>query len=241
MTHTSAALAHTGGPLTPVQFIKKSSNGKIGTMPCTTSPRSTCPPACPLSGDKGACYAEAGFFTRMNWDKVDKGDRGAPFTSLLESIGKLKEGTVWRHNVAGDLQGSANVIDTGALAQLTEANRGRKGFTYTHYPVFHSGNRNAVRKAITGGFTVNISCNTPTEATETKALTGLPVVTLVPNAEWWAGKARKGDIVRCPAETSESITCKSCKLCQVATRADIVGFTAHGTQARKAEVIASAS
>jgi hypothetical protein len=33
------------------QFIKKSSNSKVGAIPVTNSPRATCPSNCPLSGD----------------------------------------------------------------------------------------------------------------------------------------------------------------------------------------------
>jgi hypothetical protein len=58
------------------QFIKKSSNSKVGAIPVTNSPRATCPSNCPLSGN-GGCYAEAGFHTRLNWDKLDRGERGS--------------------------------------------------------------------------------------------------------------------------------------------------------------------
>jgi len=224
---------------TNVQFVRKSSNAKTGPIPTTTSPRATCPDACPMKGDT-ACYAEGGYYTRLNWDKVDSGERGASWDSLLKSVQRLPEGQLWRHNVAGDLQGASDVIDSDALGALVAANAGRRGFTYTHYP--HTGaNLSAVRDACHGGFTVNLSCNTPQEAEDTQALTGLPVVTLVPNAEWWQGSHKRGSVVRCPAETAEDVSCATCKLCSVATRDVIVGFTAHGAGKKKTEVIASAS
>ena len=38
-------------------------------------------------------------------------------------------------------------------------------------------------------------------------------------------------VVRCPA--NETITCKTCKLCQRAERDFVIGFTAHGSHQRK--------
>lgn len=224
---------------TNVQFVRKSSNAKTGAIPTTTSPRTTCPDACPMKGDT-ACYAEGGYYTRLNWDKVDSGERGASWNQLLASVRKLPEGQLWRHNVAGDLQGANDVIDTDALGALVAANEGRRGFTYTHYPLT-AGNVGALRAANDTGFTVNVSCNTPQDAEETLTAYGLPTVTLVPNAEWWQGSHKRGTVVRCPAETADDVSCATCKLCSVATRDVIVGFTAHGAGKKKTEVIASAS
>jgi len=67
-----------------IQLVRKSSNAKTGPIPTTTSPRSTCPTECPLSG-KGGCYAEAGYYTRMNWDKVDSGERGVEWETFRKS------------------------------------------------------------------------------------------------------------------------------------------------------------
>jgi hypothetical protein len=222
-----------------IQFVKKSSNKKIGDIPCTTSSRKTCPSACPLSG-KGGCYAEAGYYTRLNWNKVDSGERGNSFESLLESVRKLPDGQLWRHNVAGDLvPAEDNVIDVKALEQLTEANHGRKGFTYTHYPILNPANMLAVKRANESGFTVNVSTNSIDEARELESANlGLPIVTIVPNENFWEDSNRVGDIVRCPAEISDKVTCKSCGLCANANRSTIVGFTPHGSRKSAAQKIA---
>jgi len=83
-----------------VQFVRKSSNAKVGKIPTTTTDRTSCPDSCPLK-DKGGCYAEAGYYTRINWDKVDSGERGASWDDLCESVSKLPEGQLWRHNYVG--------------------------------------------------------------------------------------------------------------------------------------------
>lgn len=219
-----------------VQFVAKSSNKKIGSIPCTTSSRKTCPSACPLSG-KGGCYAEAGYYTRLNWNKVDSGERGNSYDALIESVRKLPEGQLWRHNVAGDLVPSEdNVIDAKALEQLTAANSGRKGFTYTHYPMT-TNNILAIKRANERGFTVNISTNNIDETHSLKGL-GLPIVTIVPNEDFWQDGNRVSDIVRCPAEVSDKVTCKTCGLCAKSNRSTIVGFTPHGSRKSAAQKIA---
>ena len=223
---------------TNVQFVKKSGNGKIGAMPCTTSPRSTCPDACPMKGDT-SCYAEGGYYTRLNWSKVDSGERGLAFPLLLKAVAGLKPDTVWRHNVAGDLQGHDDTIDKAALEDLTLANEGRKGFTYSHYPMTPE-NLEAISSANQGGFTVNVSCNSPQEASALLETTGglVPLVTLIPDEHFWEGHRSQGAIVRCPAEYREEVTCLSCQLCQKANRSTIVGFTAHGAGKAKTAIIA---
>ncbi len=230
---------HTQGhnTMTHIAFTKRSSNVKVGKIPVTTSSKVTCPSACPLL-DNG-CYASAGFHTNLHWDKVTEGSRGTPLAGLCDSVSALPEGQLWRHNVAGDLIGDSetNVIDEGALEALTLANKGRRGFTYTHYPIGTGDNRRAVHNANRGGFTVNISTNTVKEALDTQRATGLPTVTIVA-PEYWDKGNRVGNVLRCPAEASETITCKSCQLCQRSERKDIIAFTVHGTKAKAANLIA---
>ena len=217
-----------------IAFTKKSSNAKVGAIPVTTSSKKTCPNHCALK-DKG-CYASAGFHTNLHWDKVTSGERGTDIAGLCEKVAQLKEGSLWRHNVAGDLIGSNDKINGKALKTLVKANKGRKGFTYTHYPLTNAKNLDLVRYANSEGFTINASTDTVAEAIETKKLK-LPVVTIV-DSEFWSESNRVGSIVRCPAETSETITCKSCKLCSVSDRKDIIAFTVHGTKAKQASIIA---
>ena len=103
----------------------KSANAKIGPMPASNSARATCPPSCPLIG-KGGCYADAGFHTRLNWDKLDPGERGAQWPQFVANIAALKPGTVWRHNVSGDLPPIApDEINEHAVVDLVSANKGQ--------------------------------------------------------------------------------------------------------------------
>lgn len=211
-----------------VALTAKSRNAKTGRIPVTVSGRQTCPNSCPLKGD-GGCYAEAGFHTRLHWDKVTGGDRGTNWTQFLAQVANLPEGQVWRHNVAGDLQGADNVIDRWALRELSHANLGRRGFTYTHYPMDVAENREAVRQANRDGFTVNLSADNVGEADDLADLGIAPVTVVLPADQLTNTKTPRGrTVVVCPAVVRDDVTCASCRLCQQADRSTIVGFPAHG-------------
>tara|TARA_R110002126_G_scaffold291144_1_gene450585 strand:- start:456 stop:890 length:435 start_codon:yes stop_codon:yes gene_type:complete len=143
-------------------------------------------------------------------------------------------------NQAGDLPGLGENIDAHALGQLTRANNGRKGFTYTHKHSTES-NREAIRSANTNGFTVNLSANTLAHADELAEINCGPVVVVLPSdqiANTTTPAGRK--VVICPATVRDDITCATCGLCQ-RQRSAIVGFPAHGTGKRKASAVASSN
>lgn len=226
-----------------IQFVKKSSNAKTGPIPTTTSGRDTCPQACPFNNGNG-CYADAGYYTRMNWDKVTNGERGGTLEELCEAVAKLPEGQLWRHNVAGDLKGNDNWIDYMALLDLVKANKGRRGFTYTHYPVTdhkHAQmNVDAIEMSMIGGFTVNVSANSVAHAVQIKdEYPHLPVAAVVPSDHGNDTRTIDGvKFITCPATYKDNVTCATCKLCSVADRDSVIAFPAHGSQTKKADIIA---
>jgi len=222
--------------LTPI-----SSNVKTGPIPVTTSDASTCPDVCPFK--KSGCYADSGPLA-LHWSKVSKGERGNGLAILAKQIRAFPRNQVWRHNQAGDLPGLSNAIDSDALSQIVDANKGRKGFTYTHKPCEgdsnqSTANRAAVRYANREGFTVNLSANNMSHADRLVDLQAGPVVCVVPEATentFFTPAGRKGIV--CPAQQRDDITCASCQLCSRAMRSVIIGFRAHGTSKKKAEAIA---
>jgi len=211
------------------QVVKKSSNSKVGKIPVTNSHSGTCPKSCPMI-TKG-CYARAGYYTRLNWDKIDAGERGGSWADLCDTIADLKAGQLWRHNVSGDLPHINETIDMWKLVELIHANKGKRGFTYTHHDMENKVNREAVQVANREGFTVNLSGNNPAHADTLADLGIAPVVTVLPadqleNTVTPAGRK----IVVCPAVTKTDVSCESCQLCQRVDRAAIIGFPAHGSQ-----------
>ena len=212
-------------------FIQASSNRKTGPIPQTYTSRDSCPPSC--AHFRADCYAED-FYTRLTWDKVPA--RGTDLTGLTAAIKRLPMGQLWRHNVAGDLPGEGETVDAAALGEIVKANRGRKGFTYTHK---HS--PDAIQwagHATQWGFTVNLSADDAGHADELSAH-GLPVVVVVPMDTPKNSTTPQGrPILICPAQTTEYMTCALCALCQRADRRQIIGFRAHGTKAKQADRLA---
>ena len=203
----------------------KSANRKTGCMPVSTSPAQTCPASCPFKGN--GCYAEGGPL-KMHWDKVSAGQRGTDWSNFLGSIAKLPNGTTWRHNQAGDLCGSANTIDHSALKELVAANKGKNGYTYTHYTMNDESNRKAVREANAQGFTINLSAESLTQADELLDLDIGPVALTMTSAAQSTVTPKGRKVVVCPAQTNEAITCAQCRLCAKSNRKLIVCFRAHG-------------
>lgn len=220
-----------------VLFVRKSGNVKTGPIPVSYTERDSCPAHCPLKQD-GSCYAEAGFYTRMAWSRAAS---ASDWAALCDNVRALPEGQPWRHNVAGDLPHHNGRIDVDALVQLTDANNGKRGYTYTHHgleagkvsSVTASHNVNALRLANASGFTVNASCDSIEQADRARAM-GLPAVVVVESDAPAKSTSPAGNpIAVCPAQLSDKVTCATCRLCRTPDRPVIVAFRAHGNRAAK--------
>lgn len=160
----------------------------------------------------------------MHWDKLSR--EGLSYADLLDEISHLRRNTLWRHNDAGDLIGNGDTIDITALNALVEANRGRRGFTYTHWnwrtnlEVLKWSNRN--------GFTINVSASGVSDALEAHNV-GLPATVILNTDGQKQVKVGGVRIIICPAQRKK-ITCAQCGICAIADRDYIVGFWPHGTK-----------
>ena len=218
--------------LTPI-----SKNAKTGPIPVSTTSAETCPDACPFK--KNGCYADAGPLA-LHWAKVSEGERGGTLEAFTKAIKAFPKGQLWRHNQAGDLPGENDAIDATTFRAIVSANKGRKGYTYTHKPMTEE-NQALVKEANEAGFTVNLSGNNLAHADRLKALGVGPVTAIVPENAPDKGVTPEGNRwIACPAQTRENVSCASCKLCSVASRGIIIAFKAHGTSKKKA-MIASES
>lgn len=216
----------------------KSKNAKVGKMAVTTSTATTCPSACPFR-DNG-CYAESGPL-KLHWLKVTKGERGNDWSTFLDKIKALPAGSKWRHNQAGDLPGDMEKLDNEKCIELAKANKGKRGFTYTHYDVLDNF-QNAITVNIMNhlGFTVNVSANNLEHADKLCDLDIAPVATVLPIDQTTNTVTPKGrKVVVCPATYKDDVSCASCMLCEKWDRNVVVGFPAHGTSKKKAAAIAA--
>jgi hypothetical protein len=225
-------------------ITQRTANRITGPIMVTTSPRFTCPSICafrkggngPLAG---LCYAEHGALGGFVWTLLDRtlaghsmmnGIRVAGFDDLLYAIRALEPGALWRHNVAGDFIGNnRSTIDRAALGAIVDANRGRRGFTFTHYDVLTNlANRQAIADANGNGFSVNLSGNSLAHADELADLRIAPVTVILPAGTQQNTTTPKGrTVVICPTST-HGVTCADCGLCARAKRSTIIGFPATG-------------
>ena len=216
----------------------KSKNAKVGKMPVTTSTATTCPTSCPFKSN--GCYAY-GYPLKGHWDKVTEGERGDDWSTFIDKIKDLPTGSKWRHNQAGDLPGDMEKLDDEKCIELAKANKGKRGFTYTHYDVLDNF-QNAITVNIMNhlGFTVNVSANNLEHADKLCDLDIAPVATVLPIEQTTNTVTPKGrKVVVCPATYKDDVSCASCMLCEKWDRNVVVGFPAHGTSKKKAAAIAA--
>ena len=119
------------------------------------------------------------------------------------------------------------------------ANRGKRGFTYTHHDMSNPHNRLMVAVANSENFTVNMSANNLSEADTLANHEIGPVVVVLPTDQLTNTVTPEGKaVVICPAVTGKAKSCATCKLCAFPNRQSIIGFPAHGNSKRKAELVA---
>jgi hypothetical protein len=139
------------------------------------------------------------------------------------------------------LAGDGKRLDATANFQLSEANKGKRGWTYTHYDVLSDDhNANVVEQMVKDGFVVNLSGNNLAHADDLYDKGIAPVTTVLPSTQLTNTTTPKGrKVVVCPAVIKDDVSCQSCGLC-ARLRDAIVGFPAHGNGKKKADAVAMA-
>lgn len=212
-------------------FSPQSRNAKTGPIPTTTTGAETCPRSCPMFN---TCYAKGGP-QAMHWNKVTNRERGYTLRQLCDDVAALPENQVWRHNVSGDLPGNGERINGKDLQLLVNANKGKRGFTYTHKRPSVGNNAQHIARANRDGFTINLSANTLAEADEYQDLGIGPVVTVLPEDQTENTRTPNGvPVIVCPATQRDDVTCATCKMCAVRDRGTVIGFPVHGSRKRQA-------
>jgi len=211
----------------------ESTNRKTGPIPVSSTSKKSCPPTCPLKGD--GCYAEFGPMS-WQWAKLTRNDIGEAWDEFCQSVSDMPDNQLWRHNQMGDLPGSKGLINESMLIKLVESNRGKRGFTYTHYNPEKGDNGRLIKWANDNGFTINLSANSMAHADYLASLDIAPVVTVLP---WFfkekiafTPEGRK--VIVCLAEHVEYMSCAVCKKCLNSGSRPIIGFVAHGTRHKRA-------
>lgn len=215
-----------------LKYSLSAGNSKTGAMLLVRSPRSTCPESCSLKGN--GCYAE-NFPLVLHWMKQDT--VGVDFATVLYAVRTLPKKALWRLFEAGDFEPSSEnpeLISSQQVISLLAANKDKRGFGYTHYPVLP--NLETLQLMNASGLTINVSADSLEQAVVYFSL-GLPTVVVV------AEKFPKDSVVDgvrvvvCPNQSTPSKpTCLQCQMCQKPDRDYVIGFRAHGTKKRKIKV-----
>lgn len=232
-------------------LVPESANEKTGNIIQSYSHRNTCPNRCPLKGN--GCYADS-YYTSRQWNRCnDEGDKRyiasghdltLELTSAVAIHAKKDQGPIlFRHNIAGDIAlPNSDKIDGERLNTIVEAcskissilNVHLMGDTYTHCNL-SIGNIKKVKDAQDKGFIVNFSCETIEEVKEVKIAGCNAVMTSInPNETVKALKAEGLKALQCPAQTTDSMNCKRCKLC-ARDRDAVIIFAVHGKYLNKAK------
>lgn len=213
-----------------------SGNRKLGGLPASTTSSDSCPDACSYRNGEG-CYGDGGPVA-LHWRAVSERRRGVPLGDFVAQVRQLPKYQLWRHNQVGDLPGDGKRIDTAALEQIVKANKGKKGFTFTHYSPNDPVNAEAIDKANEAGFAINLSAETLAQADEFAELFVAPVVVVLPADATRNRKTPGGRTVTvCPASIRDDVTCAHCAMCAETQRNHIIGFPAHGSGKAKVEKI----
>ena len=128
-------------------------------------------------------------------------------------------------------------INGAMLAELIAANRGKRGFTYTHH-VLNSINTAYIKVANRDGFTINVSTESKADAVSAYNQ-GMPTVVVVPSDHADNCEHEGVKFVTCPAQTNDTMTCAQCGLCSQSNRTCVVMFKAHGNAKRFVSTIVS--
>ena len=220
-----------------VTLNPSSSNAQLGPIPASTTEQRSCPATCPL---KEVCYAKF-HFQGAHWRKVS--ETGLLWSEFLSAVRKIARGQIWRHNVSGDLPSDAQGnIDIEDVRALLVANRGRRGYTYTHH-LLSDANLQIIKEANSKGFTISASCESVDVADSVMTEHGIPAVAVINSEEkrrfFTTTNGRK--VVVCPAKIHADVTCATCGICANPRRSVVVAFPAHGTAKKKTNSIVTGS
>jgi hypothetical protein len=216
-----------------VAFKLVSLNEKTGPIPVSATEESTCPPTC---GQFKECYGKLGHLA-IHWNAINEGTRGMLWSDFCDAIKRLPHIQLWRHNQVGDLPGDGVTIDGDALRMLVRANKGKRGFTYTHYPLTKH-NIDLIKWATEEGFTINYSIDSISQVDNvvklvTPAVVVLPSVTNVHSLYTLGGTK----IVVCPATYRDDMNCMRCRICADSRpERAVVGFPAHGSRKKQIDL-----
>lgn len=200
-------------------------------------------------------------FIEERWKRVSGGG-GEDWRIFLDKVRRLPRGTLFRHNLAGDLPGAGYSIDATLFVGLLTAASDLRGFTFTRKPVLvpaekigerrpglpavgevahdewkaREGNREPIRLSNQDSFfTTNLVARSLDEADRLAELAIGPVVVILGKEAMPKETPGGRVLLTCPAELGEG-SCAACGLCTLRGREEVVTFRSREVPARTAKM-----
>jgi hypothetical protein len=205
-----------------------SMNEKIGDAATTLASQVTCPSSCVFK-DGGGCYAEggnlAGTTRSLNRAEGSQLDAARLEAKLIDGM-TVYPGRPMRLHTVGDCSTGAAALEVSRAAERYMARGGGQVWTYTHA-------WRSVSRGVWGRVSVLASCETAQDVRDAAAR-GYAAALVVPK---FLSRRRYGidgvDVVPCPAQTTPTVACSSCRLCfddaGLLNRGTAVGLAVHGS------------
>lgn len=224
--------------------IAKSDNAKVGECAATYAAQQSCPSYCPFF-DGGGCYAEAGRLfmgvtQRLNEnaerERADWHDVAIAEARAIYEMDVIR-GRPMRLHTVGDCQNDEAAKIVAAAAEWYMDVGGGPVWGYTHA-------WRVVARSSWGRVSILASCESAEQVELARARGYAPSIVVETFAAARKYEGAGGlEILPCPAQTRDDVTCASCRLCMndlgIKERGYAIGFELHGTaysirQARKA-------
>lgn len=202
--------------------VVASTNAKLGRMSATYRTRTSCPTTCPFM--RNGCYADGRIFSISE----KHGDDDPKFEKLIALENSIREGGAVRLNVSGDFLDDEERPDKAYIDACNELSRRRPDVTFISYT--HAWRQLSPDDFV---FTVNASCETPEDLTEAMAAGWQAVV--VDDGTLIGTKVADRNVLQCPQQYREGVTCDSCRACgQDTPTRPVIAFMIHGVTRNKA-------
>jgi len=209
--------------------VTDSANEKIGACSVTYAAQASCPADCVFK-DGGGCYAENGRLASavtipLNQLAAEEAatalDVAQAEAAAIDAM-RIVPGRPLRLHTVGDCPNEASARLVAGAAMRYMARGGGPVWTYTHA-------WRVVPRRAWGSVSVLASCETPLDVVLARARGYAPSLVV----EEFEQRARYDGILPCPAQTTEGVTCASCRLCMndraLLGRDYAIGFAVHGT------------
>lgn len=215
-------------------YAKEVSAGrKVGAVAVTYVAQGSCPDTCPFL--HAGCYAENGFVGGFITKRLNRATTGLTPLELArneaDAIDELIGDRDLRLHIVGDSTSEDGTRLIAAAAGRYMDRGGRRVWTYTHA-------WRTVPREAWGRVSVLASCESPVDVMEARSRGYATALTVMGHPGAKRYDVGPLSILPCPEQTTEGVTCATCRLCtdddRLRDSGMTVAFAVHGNVAAAA-------